>query len=122
MHVVRHQAVTQQRQLIKLGVLAQQIQIDDTLVIVGENKLAGVSPLGDVVRYVNYGDTSHPCHTRTISGNVPSVPRFPAQYQETSRLSQGFPSVPRFHKVSPRFPRFPRFPVRPIRHPYFLGI
>ena len=77
MHMVRHQAVTQERELIKLGVLAQQIQIDDTLVIVGENELAGVSSLGDVVRDVNYGDTSHARRTRTISGNVPSVPGFP---------------------------------------------
>ena len=57
MHMVRHQAVTQQQELVHLNVLPQEIQIHQAFGIRSENELPGIATLGDMMRNVNHGDT-----------------------------------------------------------------
>jgi hypothetical protein len=46
------EAIAEQQQIMKLDVLSQEIQIDQTLVIGIEQKLAGISALGHMVRNI----------------------------------------------------------------------
>src|SRR5467141_4063109 len=96
MHMVAHQAVAQQRQVVKLNVLPQQLQVNQAFAIRSEKELPRVTTLGDVVRDINdynMGQTSY--HS--------------TKYQKTSRLSP----VSRKRPVCPRVsvPGFPGFPI-----------
>src|SRR5207245_175593 len=74
MHMVGHETVAQERQVMQEDILTQQVQIDGTLVIGSENELACIAPLRDMVRYIYDDDTGKSCHHKR-------------KYQKTSRLS-----------------------------------
>ena len=57
MYVVRHQTIAKQRERVKLDSLAKQIQLDGSFLIRGENEVASVAALRDVMRHSNRDDT-----------------------------------------------------------------
>ena len=64
MHVVGHQAVPEKRDLVKLQLLLQQLQINGFLGFRCKQKLPGIPALGNVVRHVSYCNTCQTRHTR----------------------------------------------------------
>ena len=56
-HVIRHQAVAQQGESVKLRVLPQQLKISDVLGIAGQNHLSRIPPLSNMVGHVDDHDT-----------------------------------------------------------------
>ena len=61
-YVIRHKAVAQQRNTVKLRILAEQLQIGNAVALVGENYLASISALRNMMRNVDdhhAGKTSH---------------------------------------------------------------
>jgi hypothetical protein len=53
-HMIRHQAVTQQRKTRELRILPQQRKIDHAIGVVGENNLPGISSLRNMMRNVDH--------------------------------------------------------------------
>jgi hypothetical protein len=77
MHVIGHEAISDERNRVKAEMLLQEFKVNGFLRVGGEEELAGVSALGDMVRDVGECDTCKAWPRRRISGNAPSVPRFP---------------------------------------------
>src|SRR5579859_8085847 len=75
MHMIGHQAVPQQSQLMKLNVLPQELQVNEPLAIRSKDELPRIAPLRHVVRNINCNDTGQTRHLNKITENVPSVPR-----------------------------------------------
>lgn len=69
-HVVRHQAVAEQRQTIKLRILPQQRQVGQTIGIAGENHLSRVAALRNMMRYAYYDDARESSHPQKNSRDV----------------------------------------------------
>jgi len=61
MHVIGHQAITEQRQLIEGNILVQEGEVHEAVGVAVEDKTAGVTTLGHVVRNVNH---DHSCQSR----------------------------------------------------------
>jgi len=57
MHVVGHEAVTKQREVIEFAVSSQEIEIDSSFLVGRKEELPSVSALGDVVGKINCYDT-----------------------------------------------------------------
>jgi hypothetical protein len=78
--VIRHQAVTYQREGVKPAMVLEQVEVHESVGIGFEDTLARVSALCDMVRDIDCDDASESGHKRsarvwqTFSGNVPSVP------------------------------------------------
>ena len=52
-----------ERQLMKLNIFLQQFEVNEAFVVGGQDKLAGVSALCDVVGNINDYDTGQTCHS-----------------------------------------------------------
>ena len=100
-HVIRHQAVAQQRETVQLGVLPEQLQISEAIGIAGENDLSGIPPLRNMMGNVENYDTRQAGHskkiterTRSIDRRCPGfsfvIPRSGGNNRGTSRLSPCF--------------------------------
>ena len=77
MHMVGHQAVAQQRQLVELYVFPEEIQIHQTLVIGREQKLPGIAALRHMVRDIYDYDTGKTCHHKQDIRKRPVCPPVP---------------------------------------------
>ena len=66
--VIRHQAIAQQREAVKLGVLPQQLKVGDAIGIADENDLSSISSLGDMMRNVDDYDAGQSSHKLKITG------------------------------------------------------
>ena len=71
MDVVGHEAISGERDGTKAQILLQKIEIDVFLGVGGEQELAGVAALGDVVWHVSECDTCKAWHRMRIAENVP---------------------------------------------------
>ena len=77
-HVIGHEAVAEERHVVKLHRMPQQLEIDEAFVVGSEKELARIATLRDMVRNINDSNTGKTSHQwETISENVPSVPDFP---------------------------------------------
>jgi hypothetical protein len=105
MHMIRHEAIAQQRQSVKLRVLAQQLKVSDALGIAGQNHLSRIAPLSNMVRNVDDHHTRQPSPRKKANRDDQvriaqwlrselAIPGSGGNNQGTSRLSPGFP--PRF--------------------------
>jgi len=64
MDVVRHEAVAQDLHLVPERVRSQQIEVKEAILVLKEDVLAVVAPLGDVVRDARRNHASLSWHTR----------------------------------------------------------
>src|SRR5712671_2693886 len=60
MHVIRHQAVTQQSKTVQVGVLPQQLEVGNAIAVAGQNYLPGVPTLRNMMGNINQGERSGP--------------------------------------------------------------
>ncbi len=67
MHVIRHQAITQQSKTVKLGVVPQQLQVSNPIPVVGEYYLPGVPTLGNMMGDVNHDNAGEAGHGLKVS-------------------------------------------------------
>ena len=65
-HVVGHQAVNQQCETAEVGVLPQQLQIDEPVGIMNKNGLAGVAALGNMVGEINDHHSRQASHRENV--------------------------------------------------------
>ena len=72
-HMIRHKAVTQQGESVKLRVRPQQFKISDALRIAGKNYLSRVPPLSNMVGNVDDHDTRQPSHRKNLTGMTQSA-------------------------------------------------
>ena len=61
-HMIRHQAVPQQGETVKLGIVLQQLKVSDAIGIAGEDNLPRVSPLRNMMSNVGDYDTRQSSH------------------------------------------------------------
>ena len=66
-HVIRHQAVTQQRETVQLRVLPQQLQIGEAIGIAGENDLSGIATLRNMMGNIHRDHARKSSHNEKIS-------------------------------------------------------
>src|SRR5579862_4975772 len=88
MDVVGHEAISGERDGIEAQILLQKIEIDFFLGVGGQQELAGVAALRDVVWCVGECYTCHARHTMRIAENVPNGGTdgtFPCTYPTPSR-------------------------------------
>ena len=52
MHVIGHQTVAQERDLVELEILPQQLEISGAVGVVGEDELSGIAALGNMMREI----------------------------------------------------------------------
>jgi hypothetical protein len=67
MHVIRHQAVTQQREAIQLRILTQQRHVSQSVRIGGEDDLAGIAALRNMMGNIHRDYTREASHDPKIS-------------------------------------------------------
>jgi hypothetical protein len=121
MHMIRHQAVPQQAQFMKLNVLPQELQVNQALAIRRKDELPRVAPLRHVVPNINCNDTGQTRHLNKIAENVPSVPISPISRRP--RVGRASPFLPRPQAVlipaSLCFPFDITFLLAPLNHIHF---
>jgi hypothetical protein len=66
-HVIRHEAVTEHRKMMKRSVLPHQFEVSDSASVIVENYLPGVSPLGNMMGNVNHNDAREAGHSQKLS-------------------------------------------------------
>jgi hypothetical protein len=67
MYVVRHEAPTQQRKTVELGIFSQQVEVSDAVGIIGQNDLSGVATLRNMMGNVHDDDARQAGHWKKIS-------------------------------------------------------
>jgi hypothetical protein len=111
-HVIRHQAVSQQRETVNLGVLPQQLKISDAIRIARENDLSRIPPLRNMMGNVDDHNAREPSHSKKISEIMRSahnlclgfgfvIPRSGGTNWGTSRLSP-YSHIPKIGKIGDR--------------------
>ena len=75
MHVVRHEAIAQQRKTVEFGILPEQVNVNDAVGGVGQNYLAGVATLGNMMGNVDDHYARQPRHCMKVSEVIRSVDR-----------------------------------------------
>jgi hypothetical protein len=75
-HVIRHQAVAQQRQSVELRILPQQLKVSNAIRIAGQNHLSRIPPLRNMMGNVDDHDTRQPSHRKKLTGMNRSVQRY----------------------------------------------
>ena len=75
MHMIRHQAVPQQRDTVKVRILSQELKISDAIGVAGENDLSRIPPLRNVMGNVDDHNARQPSHGKTITEVIRSVAR-----------------------------------------------
>ena len=65
-HMIRHQTIAQHRELVQIGMLTQQLEIDRAIRVVGKNDLAGVAALRNMMGNAN---RYHPRKSSHMSEN-----------------------------------------------------
>lgn len=79
-HVVGHETVAQQKLIMVLHVFPEQIEIDKSLGVRGQDDLAGVAALGHMVRNINDNNTNQKPLFRLLfqaSRRLPPCPASP---------------------------------------------
>jgi hypothetical protein len=71
--VIRHEAVAQQRESVKLRILAQQLEVSKTLGIAGKNHLSRVPPLRNMMGNVGDHYPRQPSHLEKLTGMTHSA-------------------------------------------------
>jgi hypothetical protein len=104
MHMIRHQAVSQQGKAIKLGVLAQQLKIGDAIVVAGEDDLSGIAALRNMMGNIDDHDAGQPSHRKKLNREDSAVDNgwlsFSVREFQIWRKQPGYvPSVPTFPVV-----------------------
>lgn len=66
MHVVAHQAIAEQRNLLLLTVEAQRFDVMDAVQVGFEDSLAVIAPLRNVVRHAHRNHANQSSHGRSI--------------------------------------------------------
>ena len=86
-YVVRHDAESEQGQVIVLASNAEQFEVDEAVGVGQEDVLAGIAALGYVVWHLRCDYTRKSSHqllsqfrSRSSQGNVPSVPELYSVY------------------------------------------
>jgi hypothetical protein len=72
-HVIRHEAIAQQGESIKLRILPQQLKVSDAIRIAGENHLSRIPPLRNMMGNVDDHDTRQPSHRKKLTGMTQSA-------------------------------------------------
>ena len=75
MHMIGHEAVAQQRKTIEFGVLPEQLQIGDTVGVIGQDYLPRVATLRNMMGDVNDHDARQAGHVRKPSRSEATVER-----------------------------------------------
>ena len=120
MHVIRHEAVTQQRKTVKLGVFPDQIEVGNAVAVVGQNYLPGVTPLRNMMGNINHNDASEAGHCQKNNRKdrfAAGLPRDPLDsnllHSQIGRTMGDVPSVPAFRPENRERPVCPRIVVVP---------
>lgn len=66
-HMIRHQAVTQQRKTVQFAILPQQLDISAAIRVIAQNHLPGIAALRNMMGNVSNDDTRQSSHAQKIS-------------------------------------------------------
>src|SRR5437773_12458030 len=72
-HVIRHEAVAQQAESIKLRIFPQQLKVSDAVRIAGQNHLSRIPALRNMMRNADDHDTRQPSHKKKLTGMTRSA-------------------------------------------------
>lgn len=67
MHVIGHEAIAEQREVVKFAVLPQQLQINQPVGVTAEDCLPGIATLRNMMRNVGDDDTRETSHADKVS-------------------------------------------------------
>ena len=73
--MIRHQAITEQREAMKLRAGAQQSQVSQPIGIAGENDLPGISSLRNMMGNIHRDNAWESSHSKNVSetGDAPAA-------------------------------------------------
>jgi len=70
MHVIRHQAVTQQSKTVQLGVLPQQLEVGNAIAVAGQYYLPRVPTLRNMMGNINHDNAGEAGHGLKLSERI----------------------------------------------------
>ncbi len=68
-HVIRHEAVTQQSKTVKVRVVPEQLQVCGVIAVAGQYDLPCVATLSNMMGYISHYHTGEACHGLKVSDN-----------------------------------------------------
>jgi len=66
-HVIRHQAVTQQREAVQYAIVPEELEVSAAVRVIGQNYLPGIPPLRNMMGNVSNDDAGQSSHAQKIS-------------------------------------------------------
>ena len=76
MHVIGHETVAEEREIIEFRILTQQLEISGAVGVVGEDELSGIAALGNMMGKIGNGNPRQTCHEWNLSGPGARCARF----------------------------------------------
>ena len=111
--MIRHQAVSEEREAIKRGILPQQSQVSQAIGVAGENDLSGIASLRNMMGNIHHDNARESSHKKKVS-EMECVAAGPEMF-----FSWAFPD---WEKIMGLVPSVPEFPISEDPHRSLFGL